>query len=115
MYVLIRPGPYVCAEWDFGGHPFWLLNDPKMELRSQYEGYMTNIARYINKVAEIIEPFQINYGGPIIMVQIENEYGYWGTDNSFPIAVLNLWLRTGRIVVPSYTADPPKGLKIGGI
>lgn len=95
MYVLIRPGPYVCAEWDFGGLPYWLLKDPNMQVRSEYKGYVSAYQRYIQEVASIIEPFQINYGGPILMLQIENEYGYWGKDNSYPIMLLNNWLQTG--------------------
>jgi beta-galactosidase len=112
MWVLIRPGPYVCAEWDFGGQPYWLLRD-KSELRTTNPNYVNPSRRYVQRVAKELKNYQIEQGGPIIMLQIENEYGFYGTNNTWPILLKQLWDETGIIKIPYYTADPSKGLKVG--
>ncbi|KAL5497548.1 hypothetical protein EMCRGX_G014039 [Ephydatia muelleri] len=74
LYVIMRPGPYICAEWDHGGLPAWLLRDPQVVLRSSYDPYQFVVKRYIAQVMRILGPLQASYGGPIIAFQIENEY-----------------------------------------
>jgi len=75
LYVIVRPGPFICAEWELGGFPSWLLHDPKMELRSTYPPYLKAVDRFFNKLFEILVPLQFSRrGGPIIAFQIENEY-----------------------------------------
>ena len=75
LYVILRPGPYICSEWDFGGLPAWLLADPNMKIRSNYHGYAYPAKRYLKKIYEITKPFMATTNqGPIIMIQIENEY-----------------------------------------
>lgn len=75
LYVILRPGPYICSEWDFGGLPAWLLADPNMKIRSNYHGYAYPAKRYLKKVYEITSPYmRTTKKGPIIMIQIENEY-----------------------------------------
>jgi beta-galactosidase len=74
MFVILRPGPYVCAEWEFGGYPWWLLNNKDLKIRSN-QPFLDSCRVYINKLAEQVKDLQISKGGPIIMVQVENEFG----------------------------------------
>jgi beta-galactosidase len=75
LYVVLRPGPYVCAEWDLGGYPSWLLKDHDMVLRSLQPGYMEPVRRWMMRLGKELAPLQASHGGPIIAVQVENEYG----------------------------------------
>ena len=75
MWVLLRPGPYVCAEWDFGGLPPYLLKTSDIKIRCTDPRYMKAVARYISHLSKEIKSLQCTNGGPILMVQIENEYG----------------------------------------
>ncbi len=106
MWVLIRPGPYVCAEWDLGGLPPWLLADPGIKLRCMNPRYMEAVERYITAFAKEIVPLQVTHGGPILMLQVENEYGSYGNDRTYMETLRNLWKQHG-INVPFYTADGP--------
>jgi beta-galactosidase len=84
MYCIVRPGPYVCAEWDMGGLPWWLLKKKDLQVRRKSDAFfMERTAIYLNETAKILAPFQIQNGGPIIMVQVENEYGTWGSDGKY--------------------------------
>jgi beta-galactosidase GanA len=104
MWVLLRPGPYVCAEWDFGGLPAYLLRDPNLKVRCLYPGYMAAAERYIRALARVVKPLQVTEGGPILMVQIENEYGSYGNDRNYLKRLREVWQEAG-IRVPFYTAD----------
>ncbi len=104
MWVLLRPGPYVCAEWDFGGLPSYLLKIPDIKIRCMDTRYMAAVTRYITRLAKEVAPLQCTNGGPIVMVQIENEYGSYGNDKAYLEALRKLWLRNG-INVPFYTSD----------
>lgn len=106
MWVLLRPGPYVCAEWDFGGLPPYLLKYPDIRIRCMDTRYMAAAERYISKLAKEVVSLQCMNGGPILMVQIENEYGSYGNDKKYLEALRKAWLRNG-INVPFYTADGP--------
>ncbi|HVX52586.1 MAG TPA: glycoside hydrolase family 35 protein [Chitinophagaceae bacterium] len=106
MWVLLRPGPYVCAEWDFGGLPSYLLKTPDIKVRCMDERYMQAVTRYIKNLAQQIKPLLCTSGGPIIMTQIENEYGSYANDKTYLETLRNLWLQNG-INVPFYTADGP--------
>jgi len=106
MWVLLRPGPYVCAEWDFGGLPPYLLRDPELRIRSMYPPYMAAAERYIVRLAQEVRPLLVTRGGPILMVQIENEYGSYGNDRAYMARLKELWLRHG-VDVPFFTADGP--------
>ncbi|WP_027381323.1 glycoside hydrolase family 35 protein [Chryseobacterium daeguense] len=75
LYVIVRPGPYVCAEWEFGGYPWWLQKDKNLEIRADNKAFLEQCDKYISELAKQIVPLQINNGGPIILVQAENEYG----------------------------------------
>ncbi|MDD3079564.1 MAG: beta-galactosidase [Paludibacter sp.] len=84
MYCIVRPGPYVCAEWDMGGLPWWLLKKKNLQVRRKSdEFFMEETGKYLKKTGEILAPYQIQNGGPIIMVQVENEYGTWGHDSKY--------------------------------
>ncbi|MEX8547335.1 MAG: beta-galactosidase family protein [Mucilaginibacter sp.] len=106
MWVLLRPGPYVCGEWDFGGLPSYLLKIPDIKVRCMNPRYISAMTGYINRLAKEVVPLQCVNGGPVLMVQIENEYGSYGNDKEYLEALRKLWLAAG-IKVPFYTADGP--------
>lgn len=81
LNVIVRPGPYICSEWDNGGLPAWLLHDPNMKIRSNYKPYQDAVERFFTKLFEILTPLQSSYGGPIIAFQVENEYAAYGPRN----------------------------------
>ncbi len=106
MWVLLRPGPYVCAEWDFGGLPTYLLKIPDIKIRCMDSRYMKAVARYITHLSQEIKPLLCNQGGPILMLQIENEYGSYGNDKKYLEELRKLWIQNG-VNGPFYTADGP--------
>ncbi|QJD79706.1 glycoside hydrolase family 35 protein [Spirosoma rhododendri] len=106
MWVLLRPGPYVCAEWDFGGLPPYLLKTADLKVRCLDPTYMAAAERYIKKLATLVKPLQVSNGGPILMVQVENEYGSYANDRDYMQRIHQLWLDNG-IKTPFYTADGP--------
>ena len=83
MYVIVRPGPYVCAEWEMGGLPWWLLKKKDIRLRERDPYFMERVKIFEEKVGEQLKPLTIQNGGPIIMVQVENEYGSYGEDKPY--------------------------------
>jgi len=83
MKVIVRPGPYVCAEWEMGGLPWWLLKEKEIKLRTQDPRFMQRVERFEREVAAQLASLTIDKGGPIIMVQVENEYGSFGTDKGY--------------------------------
>ena len=87
MYVIVRPGPYVCAEWEMGGLPWWLLKKKDIRLREQDPYFMERVKIFEQKVGEQLAPLTIQNGGPIIMVQVENEYGSYGEDKPYISAI----------------------------
>ena len=87
MYVIVRPGPYVCAEWEMGGLPWWLLKKKDIRLREQDPYFMERVKIFEQKVGEQLAPLTIQNGGPIIMVQVENEYGSYGEDKAYISAI----------------------------
>ena len=83
MYVIVRPGPYVCAEWEMGGLPWWLLKKKDIQLRERDPFFMERVRIFEQKVGEQLAPLTIQKGGPIIMIQVENEYGSYGEDKPY--------------------------------
>ena len=83
MYVIVRPGPYVCAEWEMGGLPWWLLKKKDIKLRERDPYFMERVKIFEQKVGEQLASLTIQKGGPIIMVQVENEYGSYGEDKPY--------------------------------
>ena len=106
MWVLLRPGPYVCGEWDLGGLPSYLLKIPDIKLRCMDTRYMAAVKRYVSVLSKQIKPLLCTNGGPILMVQVENEYGSYGNDRVYMKTLHNYWVQNG-INVPFYTADGP--------
>jgi hypothetical protein len=104
LWVLLRPGPYVCAEWDFGGLPPYLLRILDLKIRCMDPRYMAAAERYIRALARVVKPLQASEGGPILMVQIENEYGSYGNDRNYLERLRKVWQEAG-IHMPFYTAD----------
>lgn len=87
MYVIVRPGPYVCAEWEMGGLPWWLLKKEDVQLRSLDPYYMERVGKFMHQVGLQLADQQITRGGNIIMVQVENEFGSYGTDKPYVSAI----------------------------
>jgi beta-galactosidase len=116
LWVIVRPGPYACAEWDFGGLPAWLLRTPDIKVRCSDPRYLAACENYILKIGEVVGDLQIHRGGPVIMVQVENEYGSFGNDRDYMLALKGFWDRAG-IEVPLYTADgaTPSMLEAGSL
>lgn len=102
--VIIRPGPYICAETDFGGMPSWLLNYPGIGLRSFDPIFLEKTERYFKELSKIIKPRLAANGGPVQMIQIENEYGSYGNDNKYKEALLKIWKKLG-VESLFFTAD----------
>ncbi|XP_048588941.1 beta-galactosidase-1-like protein 2 isoform X2 [Nematostella vectensis] len=97
LHVIIRPGPYICSEWDLGGLPSWLLNDPNMRLRSTYGPFMEAVEKYFSKLFALLTPLQFSGGGPIIAWQVENEYAsvQEEVDNHYMELLHKLMLKNG--------------------
>lgn len=104
LFVLLRPGPYVCAEWDFGGYPYWLQKDTSMVWRSDNPAFLAACERYINRLGEELAPYTVTNGGNIIMVQVENEYGSYGGDKVYLGKLRDMILKAG-FNVPLITCD----------
>ena len=83
LHVIFRPGPYICSEWDFGGLPAWLLADPEMKIRCCYKPYLDALDGFFDALIPRIVPLQCTKGGPVIAVQVENEYGSYGSDKKY--------------------------------
>ncbi|MEB0262453.1 MULTISPECIES: beta-galactosidase family protein [unclassified Mucilaginibacter] len=83
MWVVMRPSPYVCAEWEFGGYPWWLLKDKTLKVRSKEPAFINAYRNYMMEVGKQLAPLQVNHGGNILMVQIENEYGSFSNDKEY--------------------------------
>jgi len=83
MKAIVRPGPYICAEWDGGGLPAWLLAMPGVTVRSSEPGYLRAVEEYLADSLAVVAPRQIDRGGPVILMQVENEYGAYGDDAAY--------------------------------
>lgn len=113
LYVILRPGPYACAEWDLGGLPAWLLADPDIVLRSADEKFLAPAERWLHRLGKELAPLQITHGGPIIAVQVENEYGSFGNDHDYMKRILAALRNAGLGDVLLYTADGGDELPAG--
>ena len=106
LYVILRPSPYICAEWEFGGLPGWLLKEDGMRLRGCYEPFLKHIRDYYDVLFPVITPLQIDQGGPVILMQVENEYGYYGDDTAYLETMKGYMVERG-VTVPLVTSDGP--------
>ncbi len=105
LWVILRPSPYVCAEWEFGGYPYWLQNEKGLVVRSTEKQYLKEYEDYIKEVGKQLAPFQVNHGGNVLMVQIENEYGSYGSDKEY-LAINERLFKEAGFDGLLYTCDP---------
>jgi beta-galactosidase len=113
LHVIVRPGPYVCAEWDLGGYPAWLLASPNIVLRSTDPQFTTPAARWLDRLGKELGPLFADRGGPIVGVQVENEYGSFGDDKAYLEWQRAALVHAGLDHALLYTADGPGQLPKG--
>lgn len=114
LHVLLRPGPYICGEWEGGGLPPWLLAEPDIALRSSDPAFLRAVERYLDALMPIVLPRLGTRGGPILAVQVENEYGAYGSDTGYMERLASA-LRVRGIDVPLFTSDQPGDLAAGAL
>jgi len=106
LWVILRPGPYACAEWEMGGLPWWLLKQPGDNfLRTARKSFLAPAQRWLREVGRALGPLQVTRGGPILMVQVENEYGFYGDDLDYMRALRQAMLDAG-FDVPLFQCNP---------
>jgi beta-galactosidase len=115
LNIILRPGPYVCAEWEFGGYPSWLLKDRDLKLRSDDPKFVAAMDRWFARLGQEIQPLLLENGGPIIAIQVENEYGSFGDDHGYMEAVKSALLKAGMNASVLYTADGAENLPKGAL
>ena len=108
--VILRPGPYICSEWEFGGLPSWLLRDPTMKVRTMHPLYIKAVESYFDKLLPLVKPLQYQYGGPIIAFQLDNEYGSYFKDSDY-IPYLKALMEINKIDEFFLISDSIKGLE----
>lgn len=113
LNVILRPGPYICAEWEAGGLPAWLLTHPNMTLRCADTAFLACVRRYYRAVFERLTPHLSTHGGNIIMVQIENEYGSYGDDKEYLRAIVDIYRECG-VDCLLYTSDGSSQFMLNG-
>ncbi|XP_038860921.1 beta-galactosidase-1-like protein 2 [Salvelinus namaycush] len=114
LWVILRPGPYICSELDLGGLPSWLLRDGSMRLRTTHPGFAEAVNTFFDKLIPKVVPLQFKKGGPIIAVQLENEYGSFAMDNTY-MPFIKEALQSRGINELLLTSDNHEGLKEGGV
>ena len=114
LQVVLRPGPYVCAEWDFGGLPAWMLTRP-MRVRSADPAFMQPVRRWLDRLGEELAPLHRRAGGPIVAVQLENEYGAFGSDKAYLRELRGALVDSGFGDLPAYTIDQPDDVERGSL
>ena len=115
LFVILRPGPYACAEWDFGGYPAWLLKEPGMVVRTSNPAFMADTSRWLHRLGRELAPLQSGNGGPIVAVQVENEYGSFGSDHEYMEQIHHLLLDSGFDRAMLYTADGADEMRKGSL
>lgn len=106
MYAIVRPGPYACAEWDMGGLPWWLLKKKDLQVRTRHDAYfMERAKKYLHEVGKQLAPLQIQNGGNIIMVQVENEYAVFGDDATYMAEIRDAVIDAGFDKVQLFRCD----------
>ncbi len=114
LWVILRPSPYVCAEWEFGGYPYWLQKDAGLVVRSKEPKYLQAYKNYIMAVGKELALMQVNHGGNVLMVQIENEYGSYGSDKEYLDINRKMFIEAGFDGL-LYTCDPARDLVKGNL
>lgn len=115
LFAIVRPGPYICSEWDLGGYPSWLLHDPGMQLRNMYPGHLERVKRYLERVMKIVNRFAFTRHGPVIGLQLENEFGW--SDDSGPkyLNFLRDFVRGSGFAELLFVSSPIEGAERNGI
>lgn len=106
LYAIVRPTPFICAEWEFGGLPAWLLNEQNIRIRSSDPGFLCYVNRYFDALLSRLVKHQLHEGGNILMFQVENEYGSYGEDKAYLRAIKQMMLDKG-LTMPLFTSDGP--------
>ncbi|MFI5234992.1 MAG: beta-galactosidase, partial [Gemmatimonadales bacterium] len=104
LWVVLRPGPYACAEWEFGGYPSYLGRDSTLVVRSRDPRFLAAEKRYVQALAKVVRPYLVTHGGPVLMAQVENEYGSYGADAAYLATTKKMFVEAG-FDVPLFTAD----------
>lgn len=104
LYAIVRPCPYICAEWESGGLPAWLLKDGNMRLRCNYPPYMQKVEKYLHRLSDVLRPHLLSAGGNVIMMQVENEYGSFGNDKTYLQRLADIFRECGMDCL-LFTAD----------
>jgi beta-galactosidase len=112
LWVILRPGPYACAEWEMGGLPWWLLREDGIKLRTLDPRFMAAVRNYFKEVGRVLGPLQITRGGPILMAQVENEYGFYGKDAQYMGELRKMLIDSG-FDVTLFACNPPYALRNG--
>ncbi|HSW00406.1 MAG TPA: beta-galactosidase [Sedimentisphaerales bacterium] len=112
LWVILRPGPYACAEWEGGGLPWWLLKNQNIQMRSRDPDFIASGRAWLQEVGRVLGPMQVTRGGPILMVQVENEYGFYGDDAEYMGEIRQALLDAG-FDVPLFACNPPYALRKG--
>lgn len=115
MYVIVRPGPYVCAEWEMGGLPWWLLKKKDISLRERDPYFMERVRIFEQEVGKQLAPLTIQNGGPIIMVQVENEYGSYGVDKEYVSEIRDILRESGFSDVALFQCDWSSNFFLNGL
>ena len=115
LYVIVRPGPYVCAEWEMGGLPWWLLQKEDIRLRTNDPHYLACVGRFLKRLGQELAPLQLARGGNIIMVQVENEYGAYATDKAHVANIRDLVRAAGFTDVLLFQCDWSSTFKRNGL
>ncbi|OIJ94158.1 glycoside hydrolase family 35 protein [Streptomyces colonosanans] len=111
--VIARPGPYICAEWDLGGLPAWLLADESLHLRTADPAYLAAVDQWFDQLIPVLAELQVSQGGPIVAVQVENEYGSYGNDADY-LEHLKTGLIARGIDCLLFTSDGPEPRMLAG-
>ncbi len=116
LYIILRPAVYICAEWDFGGLPAWLIKDRNLRVRSQHVDFMNHVDDYLKELISKVDRFQFTNGGNILMMQVENEYGSFGEDTNYLRKTAEIMKKHG-VTVPLFTSDGgwPEVLNAGAL
>ncbi len=115
LYVIVRPGPYVCAEWEMGGLPWWLLKKKDIRLRERDPYFMERVKVFEQQVGNQLAPLTIDKDGPIIMVQVENEYGSYGVDKEYVSQIRDIVRSSGFDKVALFQCDWASNFEKNGL
>lgn len=115
MYIILRPGPYVCAEWEMGGLPWWLLKEKNIELRTNNPHFLKHTKNMMNEIGKQLADLQVTRGGNIIMVQVENEYGGYAIDKEYIANIRDMVKGAGFTEVPLFQCDWSSTFQLNGL